>query len=395
MYTFDLKTILFIWLALLALVAGGAIWLDRRQRRQPQADLHLSLLALNEAPFGVLWLQSSGAISFANLAAQRLLGLNTAAGALPDIAWADQLLSDASAARNDRTATGRYRIMPLPPDRQARWWASAGGELIFLFDTTDQLRAEQAARQLLSDLSHELRTPLATILTHVEVQGLANLPAETRQESWRLLRDEAQRAARLVNGMLELGRVETSAEANLRLMDLLPTAASAVQQMMPQADARRMHLSLDADSPLLPILGDADQLLRVFLNLLENAVKFCRPGDRILATLRNEGQMVRCAVCDTGPGIAPQHIPFLTHRFYRAGSSAEAGSGLGLALVEEILRRHHSALHIESRVQAGEQAAAPRAGLETELESSTGVCVSFALPAAPMVREMVGGGDAT
>ena len=153
--------------------------------------------ALNEAPFGVLGLAKTGELAFANPAARRLLGLDIATGALPEADWADRLQADSDAARHDGAAAGRYRIVPLPPDRFVRWWAMAGGELVFLFDATEQQRADQAARRLLNDLSHELRTPLATILTHAEVQSLPNLPDATRAESLRLLKEETQRAVRL------------------------------------------------------------------------------------------------------------------------------------------------------------------------------------------------------
>ena len=366
MITFDLQSLLFAAVLLLALAAGAAVWFDRQRRARRQPELDLS--ALNEAPFAVLWLSENGAIPFANPTAQRLLELPSRPGALPEAAWSDQLLADAEAARRQPGIAGRYRIMPLPPNRLLRWWAGAagaGGQLIFLFDATEQQRADQAARQLFNDLSHELRTPLATILTHVEVQGLANLPEVTRQESLRLLREEAQRAARLVNGMLELGRLETGGEFTPRPVDLLTVAEAAVQQMMPQAEARPMHLDLAAETPLPAVAGDTDQLLRVLLNLLDNALKFGRPGDKVTLALRRAPAGVTCAVCDTGPGIPAQHLPFVTRRFYRGQVSAQTGSGLGLALVEEILRRHGSALQIESRTQG----------------DAAGTCASFTLRA--------------
>ena len=366
MVTFDLQPVLFALIALLALVAGGAIWLDRRRHSQVRARPDLSLPALNEAPFGVLGLAETGELAFANPAARRLLGLDIATGALPEADWADRLLADADAARHDDAAAGRYRIVPLPPDRFVRWWAMAGGELIFLFDATEQQRADQAARRLLNDLSHELRTPLATILTHAEVQSLPNLPDATRAESLRLLKDETQRAVRLVNAMLELGRLETSGELAQLPVDLLAVAEAAMQQIMPQAEARAIHLSMEADTPLPTVAGEADSLLRVFLNLLDNAVKFSRSGDRVILALRRDPQGVRSSVCDTGPGIPVQHVPYLTKRFYRAAPPEQAGSGLGLAMVEEILRRHSSALQIESRTEG----------------QATGTCMSFVLSAA-------------
>lgn len=368
MVTFDLQPVLFALIALLALAAGGAIWVDRRMGRGKVRDSSdWSFTELNDAPFGALSLSETGELLYANPAARRLLGLGPGSGTLPDAEWADRLLGDADAARHDAAAAGRYRIVPLPPDRFVRWWAMAGGELVFLFDATEQQRADQAARRLLNDLSHELRTPLATILTHAEVQSLPNLPDATRAESLRLLKEETQRAVRLVNAMLELGRLETSGEPTLRPVDLLAVAEAAVQQSIPQAEACAIHLSMEADTPLPAVAGEADSLLRVFLNLLDNAVKFSRSGDRVILSLCRDLQGVRSSVCDTGPGIPVQHLPYVTRRFYRAASPEQAGSGLGLAMVEEILRRHSSALQIESRTEG----------------QATGTCMSFVLSAAP------------
>ena len=340
MYNFDLQLLLFLLIALLAMIADGAVWLDRSFSRRRSARVFDE--ALEDAPFGALRLNRVGEAQYANVTAQRLLDLPASRGPLPAEEWADHLLADAEAAGS------RYRLVALPGGRWLRAWISQGGELVFLFDATEQQRAAQASSRLLNDLGHELRTPLATILTHAEVQGLANLPEPTRAESLRLLKEETLRAIRLVNAMLDLGRLETSSELALRPIDLLAVAEAAVQQTSAPAAAKEIHLSLRADTPLPAVPGDADALLRVLLNLLDNAVKFSRPGDQVTLSLQREAAGVRCAVSDTGPGIPAQHLPRVTQRFYRAAPLEQAGSGLGLALVEEALRRHGSALQIES-----------------------------------------------
>jgi two-component system phosphate regulon sensor histidine kinase PhoR len=360
MYTIDLQLLLFLLVVASVLMSVLIVWLDRRllRRRRANVERGATLAALDDAPFGVLRLTGAGEVEMANPAALRLLGLTAPVGALPEEDWADRLLADVEAGQ------GRYRLTPLSPDRWLRVWTSASGRLVFLFDATDQQRADEAARRLLNDLGHELRTPLATILTHVEVQALPNLPEVTRSESQRLLKEETLRTVRLVNGMLELSRLEISSELVQRPVDLLALAEAAVQQMTPQAEKRAIVLLLEASTPAPATLGDADQLLRVFLNLLDNAVKYCRSGDKVTVALRCEAAHVHCSVCDTGPGIPAQHLPFVTRPFYRAALPGQDGSGLGLALVEEILRRHGSALQIESRN-----------------EGDTGTCMRFQLPA--------------
>jgi signal transduction histidine kinase len=107
--------------------------------------------------------------------------------------------------------------------------------------------------------------------------------------------------------------------------------------------------------------------MQVFLNLLDNVAKHCRPGDRAVVSLERAEEGVACAVRDTGPGIPAEHLPHISRRFYRAAPQAVEGSGLGLALVEEILHRHGSRLEIESRTEGDE----------------TGTCVRFVLPVLP------------
>jgi len=157
--------------------------------------------------------------------------------------------------------------------------------------------------------------------------------------------------SRLVHRMLELGRLETSAEIELGPIALLGVVEQAVAQMSPQAEERQIVISLQADTPLPLVLGNADYLLQVFLNLLDNGCKYSRPGDRVEVTLRRHREGVECAVCDTGLGIPAEHLPHVTRRFYRVDRRGIEGSGLGLALVKEILRRHQSHLTIESRAE--------------------------------------------
>ncbi len=124
---------------------------------------------------------------------------------------------------------------------------------------------------------------------------------------------------------------------------------------------------MQAQTPLPLVVGQEDRLLQVFLNLLDNAVKYSRPGDRAVVSLAQTEGGVECVVRDTGPGIPAEHVPHVTRRFYRAAPQKIEGSGLGLALVEEILRRHQSHLEIESHTEGEE----------------TGTRVRFVLPVLP------------
>jgi len=367
----DLRWLLFGLLLMMLAVAGLAVWLDRRRRKREVPFLGLKGIeaVLERAPFGWLILDGPDTYRYANPYARRLLGLTSSFGSLPEEDWAFLIDDDRALARGEATLIGRYRSVELPSGRIARWWIAPCGDrdLVFLLDVTAQQRAEQAAGYLLSALSHELRTPLGTILTHLEILLLPDISEETGRQSLRLLKAETRRMARLVHNMLELGRLETSAEIERLPVDLLALVEQAIAHLAPQAEEREIALSLQADTPLPLVVGQADRLAQVFLNLLDNAVRYSRPGDRVVVSLRRGEQGVECVVRDTGPGIPAEHLPHITRRFYRAAPQEVEGSGLGLALVEEILRRHGSRLEIESRAEGEE----------------TGTCVRFVLPLLP------------
>lgn len=378
MLLLDLQWLLFGFLLVLVTAVAVTIWLDRRWRGQRVAEMLSGVEGmrpvLERAPFGVLVLEGLRTCCYANPYACRLLELAPPCR-LPDTAWVHALNEDRVVARLEATIEGRYRSVTLPTDQVARWWVTPWGDrdFVFLLDVSTQQQAEQAARFLLSDLSHELRTPLATILTHLEVLCLPEISEEIGQQSLRLLKEEAQRMARLVNDMLELGRLETTVELERRPVDLLALVEEVVAQVISQAEERDIELSLETDTPLPPVLGDPDRLRQVFLNLLNNAITYSRPSDRVMVSLQREREGIACAVRDTGPGIPAEHLPYATRRFYRAAPEEVAGSGLGLALVSGILHRHQSRLEFESRAEGAE----------------TGTCVRFVLPV--LQEEEVGG----
>ncbi len=369
MFLLDLRWLLFGFLLVLVSTVSLTVWLTRRKRRAAALDMEGTLAVLERAPFGWLVLGVPYTYRYANAYARRLLELTASSGALPDEDWAHLLEDDRAVSRRDVATMGRYRRISLPSEHIVRWWITNHGQLavVFLLDVTVQQRAEEAARYLLSSLSHELRTPIATILTHLEILLLSDVSEEIKQQSLGLLKAEIKRMARLVNLMLELGRLETSAEIEHRPVDLLPLVEQAIAYTAPQAEEREIALSLQAATPLPPVAGAADRLLQVLLNLLDNAVKYSRPGDRVIVSLRRVEQGVECTVRDTGPGIPAEHLPHITRRFYRAAPQAVEGSGLGLALVNEILCRHESRLEIESRTEGDE----------------TGTCARFVLPVLP------------
>lgn len=376
-WTFDLRMLLLIVLLLPVAGAFFALSLVRLQQRRRQVDEQVALLGalFDRAPVGLLLFGDRENLLHANGVASRFLRLPAATIELPETRWARLL-------RTDLHEAGRYRTVELSlaeatngaldgadsaEMRVVRWWITHRGRLtlVLLFDITNEQRAEQSANRLLSDLSHELRTPLATLLTHLEVLALPALSEEVRAQSLHFMRDEVQRLVRMSNRTLELGQLQSSAPFEPQQVDLVAVAESVVAQMAVEAAAKDGRITLEADDSLPPVAGDPDQLRQVLLNLLDNAIKYGGNGNRIVVSLgqggsgRGAGGVV-CTVRDGGPGIAPEHLPHLERRFYRGAPSNVAGSGLGLSMVREILRRHNSQLELSSQTAGDERGTTAR-----------------------------------
>lgn len=395
----DLQWLLF---ALLLALVGGAVWAGsggsvapRRVGRPALGELLGP--ALDQAPFGLLVLDGPRHYRYANELGRRLLELPTVGTTLPSAAWVPSLDADRAAARRQGAGAGRYRtvildiapelapeLLPLagsesePGDWSAasraetvgpalRWWVTSVGEvdLVVLLEATGERRAEAAMRSLVNDLAHEVRTPLATVLTHLEVLGLERLSEALRQQSLMLIKAEVGRMIRLLHQLSELGRLDAAVDLERRPLDLLRLAEETIAQVRPGAGERRITVAFEAGTPLPAIEGDEDRLRQVLLNLLDNAVKYSRPGDGVTLSLQPVAGGIDCAVADTGPGIPAAQLAHVTRRFYRGAPREVAGSGLGLTLVEEIVRRHGGRLTIESRADA----------------APTGTTVRFHLPA--------------
>jgi two-component system phosphate regulon sensor histidine kinase PhoR len=168
---------------------------------------------------------------------------------------------------------------------------------------------------------------------------------------------QATRMARLIDDLLSLSRVELSAHVRPdTLVDIVPIIWQVADGLEPLA--RERQVIIDVELPETPVLiaGDREELLRLFENLIENALKYGASGGRVVVSLSSavageETPEVRVMVRDFGPGIAPEHLPRLTERFYRVDvgdSRAQGGTGLGLSLVKHIVNRHRGRLLIES-----------------------------------------------
>src|SRR5215470_3267638 len=246
-------------------------------------------------------------------------------------------------------------IMPVKRDPNMR-----GRDLVLMtfHDLTPLRRVEEMRADFVANASHELRTPLAALSGFIDtLQGPAKEDPRARERFLGIMQAQAKRMARLIDDLLSLSRVELSAHVRPdTLVDLVPIIRQVVDGLEPLARERQVEIEVDLPEPPVTIAGDREELLRLFENLIENALKYGASGGRIIVSLTTASSgdgtpEYRIMVRDFGPGIAPEHLPRLTERFYRVDvgdSRAQGGTGLGLSLVKHIVARHRGRLLIES-----------------------------------------------
>ncbi len=235
--------------------------------------------------------------------------------------------------------------------------------LMTIRDLTPLRRVEEMRADFVANASHELRTPLATLSGFIEtLQGPAREDAAARERFLVIMKQQAFRMARLIDDLLSLSRIELNVHVRPEsLVDLAAIVRQVTDAMQMLAHDRGVEILVTAPPEPLIVPGDRDELVRVFENLVENALKYGASGKRVdievaRANEAGSGAEAVVSVRDFGPGIAPEHLPRLTERFYRvdvAQSRAEGGTGLGLAIVKHILARHHGRLVVDSVLGQG------------------------------------------
>jgi two-component system phosphate regulon sensor histidine kinase PhoR len=275
---------------------------------------------------------------------------------------ADAVIADETSRTAEITLPGpvaqsfTLRAAGLPGD------GSSGGvrAALFLYNVTEAKRVEQMRADFVANVSHELRSPLSSLVGFVEtLKGAARNDEVARMRFLEVMQREGERMTRLIDDLLSLSRVEVKEH-------VAPSSRVAVGGILKQcselvavaAGEKQMSVVIDSPPDLPPVQGESDELVQVFQNLLDNAVKYGRAGTTVGVTARevDSGQQagrkeVAVSVADEGEGIPKEQIPRLTERFYRvdkARSRSLGGTGLGLAIVKHIVSRHRGRLVIES-----------------------------------------------
>ena len=357
-----------------------ALKLARRQIRG-QSDELVARLKFHETlfdslPSPILLLDRQRRIIGENAAARKVFGRQQRDRDLaallrhPDLLdAADKVLAGEAGGELELTltspVTGEYRAMVEPLLRPG----SSAAAVLSLHDITALKRVEQMRADFIANASHELRTPLAAVLGFIEtLRGPAKGDEEAHERFLGIMYEQATRMSRLVADLLNLSRIElhehSRPEGMADVGAILRRVATGLELT---ASEKLMKVELDLDEALPSVIGQEDELTQIFQNLLDNALKYGREGTPVIVTARTVSDLpvsmpdksrpaVMVTVQDHGEGIAREHLPRLTERFFRvdtARSRRLGGTGLGLAIVKHVVNRHRGCLQVESELGEG------------------------------------------
>jgi two-component system phosphate regulon sensor histidine kinase PhoR len=231
------------------------------------------------------------------------------------------------------------------------------GAVMVFRDVSKERETDRLKNDFISSVSHELRTPLTSIKAYTEtILNDVNTKEETRTEFLKIINEEADRLAKLIEGLLEISRIESgTAEIVRKFVNIPSIIQRVVVALEPLANKNNIHLKTDIDEDTCEFNGDEQKIMSAITNLVNNAIKFTTEGGKVSVTAYcRDGELV-IRVADTGMGIPKEVLPKLFDRFYRVYRPGIQipGTGLGLAIVKEIILSHGGRIEVESEVNRG------------------------------------------
>jgi two-component system, OmpR family, phosphate regulon sensor histidine kinase PhoR len=255
--------------------------------------------------------------------------------------------------RHPSTRVFQVSVAPVSTDLPRKYY------ILSFIDISEARRIERMRSDFVANASHELRTPLASLQGFIEtLQGPAKNDAKAGERFLVIMLEQVLRMNRLVDDLLSLSRLELKAHlAPSDKVELAPLLGHVRDSLAPLADDLGIEIEMQMPSSPVFVMGDRDELIQVFENLIQNACKYGQEGKKVEVLLKEaNGHGAEVSVRDYGPGIAEEHLPRLTERFYRVNveaSRSKKGTGLGLAIVKHILTRHRARLIVKSELGKG------------------------------------------
>ncbi len=319
-----------------------------------------SLIVFGDRPIGIIQVaQSLSGVDDALRIARRvllfgsllLLGLAALGGAVLARAALSPINVIAETA-HQITQTGDLdqRIPVVDPNDEIGQLTETFNDMLSRLETLFQTQ-----QRLVADVSHELRTPLTTIQGNLDLLKRGGIEdPEMRAEALRAIGDETGRMRRLINDLLLLAQADSGMTLHKQPVEMDTLLLDVYRQAQVMASGVGVNVRLGAEDQAM-VLGDADRLRQLLLNLVDNAIKYTPAGGDMILTLRRDGGWVQLGVEDTGIGIAPEDLAHIFDRFYRADPSRTrpGGSGLGLAIAQWIAQVHGGRIQVESLLGQG------------------------------------------
>lgn len=318
-------------------------------------------------PDPIVVVDANAVARYANPAAAAAFGQIPQGTLLPHRFRALEMQQLIASVLRDRRAGAIDYVERVPIERSFRVSAMplGGRTALFLVHFKDQSEARRIDRMradFIANASHELRTPLASISGFIEtLRGPAREDAKARDSFLQIMQTQTARMARLIDDLLSLSRIEMKPYMRSgEKVDIVAIIAGVVETLGHLAQEYGVKVAFKRPEAPVLVPGSRDELTQVFVNLLENACKYGQEGERVEITIGTSasGPTPEATVTfrDFGPGIAEEHIPRITERFYRVdveSSRVKNGTGLGLAIVKHILTRHEGRLTIRSKLGEG------------------------------------------
>jgi two-component system, OmpR family, phosphate regulon sensor histidine kinase PhoR len=347
---------------------SAALYRMLRGTKTSQDRLNLALDRFQQAaaamPDGFIILDDRGNIDWCNPTAERHFGLALKQDRGTDISYlvrrpdfaaylSSQNYSEPLIIRGTRNQDMVLAIQLVPYDNEQK--------LIMSRDITQWDKAETARRDFVANVSHEMRTPITVLSGFLEtLSDMEKIDPSLLRRSIDLMRSETSRMQHLVEDLLTLSQLENGPpladSGTVNVVDLVHDLEQEAKRLSLGKHTISSDVRIDTQ-----LRGSAHELRSAFSNLVSNAVRYTPAGGAIVLTWGNQGDLASFAVSDSGPGIAAEHIPRLTERFYRVDRSRSrqsGGTGLGLAIVKHILNRHQAQLEVTSELGKGSRFAA-------------------------------------